>query len=221
VGVNRVPPSFARPRDGAGDPLLGRAAPANPVDVRRDEPVAASVGRSPVRCWRRSCAVSSPDLMQSAGCRARPPSSGRSTRQRRNVKRSRRPPGATRRVPRRGLGSIWHPEHGEAFSPLGDVGGLRHEQEQPEVSQVEAHGGTFRVRNISLRSGRRLNPVTSALWPMAGAVNLDMGADPRESGDLSALLLLGIAGAGRAPGLAAVALKTCVGSACLNGFSGW
>jgi hypothetical protein len=159
VGVNRVPPGFARPGRDASDPLLDRAAsrvPANPVDVRRDEPVAASLGRSTVQRRRRFCVVPFWNLTQSSGRRARPPSSGRSTRQRRNVKRSRRPPGATRRVPRRGLGSIWHPEHGEAFSPLGDVGGLRHEQEQPEVSQVEAHGGTFRVRNISLRSGRRL-----------------------------------------------------------------
>jgi hypothetical protein len=35
VGVNRVPPGFARPRADVGDPLLDRAAsrvPANPVD---------------------------------------------------------------------------------------------------------------------------------------------------------------------------------------------
>ena len=32
VGVNRVPPGFARPGRDASDPLLDRAAPANPVD---------------------------------------------------------------------------------------------------------------------------------------------------------------------------------------------
>jgi len=53
-------------------------------------------------------------LIRSAGCRARPPSSGRSTRQRWNVKRSRRPPGATRRVSSQLMTSTHHPEHGEA-----------------------------------------------------------------------------------------------------------
>src|SRR5919112_1941788 len=43
-----------------------------------------------------------------------------------------------------------------AFSPLGDVGGFRYEEEQPEVSQVEAHGGTFWVSNANLRPERRL-----------------------------------------------------------------
>jgi hypothetical protein len=52
--------------------------------------------------------------IRSVSRRARPPSSGRSTRQRRNVKRSRRPPGATRRVPGRSPASARHPEHGEA-----------------------------------------------------------------------------------------------------------
>jgi hypothetical protein len=42
------------------------------------------------------------------------PSSGRSTRQWWNVKRSRRPPGATRRVSSQLLTSTYHPEHGEA-----------------------------------------------------------------------------------------------------------
>jgi hypothetical protein len=84
------------------------------LTIRRDEPVAASLGRSTVRRRRWSCAVLFRDSMQSAGCRARPPSSGRSTRQCRNVKRSRRPPGATRRVLSRWLTPTHHPEHGEA-----------------------------------------------------------------------------------------------------------
>src|SRR4051812_21105157 len=57
VGVNRVPPGFARPGHDSGDPLLDRAAPANPVDVRRGKPVAASMGRSTAHHWRRSRAV--------------------------------------------------------------------------------------------------------------------------------------------------------------------
>ncbi len=72
------------------------------------------MGRSTVQRRRRSRAMPFGDFMQSAGCRARPPTSGRSTRQRRNVKRSRRPPGATRRVSGRSLTSTHHPEHGEA-----------------------------------------------------------------------------------------------------------
>ena len=98
VGVNRVPPGFARPRDGASDPLLAglQRVPANPVDVRRDEPVAASLGRSTVRRRRRSCAVPFWDLMQSAGCRARPPSSGRPASSAVAVKRHRRDPPASR-----------------------------------------------------------------------------------------------------------------------------
>jgi hypothetical protein len=117
VGVNRVPPGFARPREGASDPIYNRAAsrvPANPVDDRRDEPVAASLGRSTIRRERRPYAVPSWGLVRSVGRRARPPSSGRPVRQRRNVKRSRRPPGATRKVSSRLLISTHHPEHGEA-----------------------------------------------------------------------------------------------------------
>jgi hypothetical protein len=98
-------------------PLLDRAAAGSLrtlLTIRRDEPVAASLGRSTVRRRRWSCAVPFRDSMQSAGCRARPPSSGRSTRQCRNVKRSRRPPGATRRVLSRWLTPTYHPEHGEA-----------------------------------------------------------------------------------------------------------
>jgi hypothetical protein len=107
----------ASPGRDASDPLLDRAAsrvPANPVDVRRDEPVAASLGRSTVQRRRRFCVVPFWNLTQSSGRRARPPSSGRSTRQRRNVKRSRRAPGATRRVLGRSPTSARHPEHGEA-----------------------------------------------------------------------------------------------------------
>jgi hypothetical protein len=117
VGVNRVPPGFARPRVDVGDRLDDRAAAGSLrtlLTIRRDEPVAASLGRSTVRRRRWSCAVLFRDSMQSAGCRARPPSSGRSTRQCRNVKRSRRPPGATRRVLSRWLTPTHHPEHGEA-----------------------------------------------------------------------------------------------------------
>jgi hypothetical protein len=116
-GSTRLPPGFARPGRDASDPLLDRAAsrvPANPVDVRRDEPVAASLGRSTVQRRRRFCVVPFWNLTQSSGRRARPPSSGRSTRQRRNVKRSRRAPGATRRVLGRSPTSARHPEHGEA-----------------------------------------------------------------------------------------------------------
>jgi hypothetical protein len=62
VGVNRVPPGFARPRDGAGGPLLGRAAAGSlrtrlTIDV--GEPVAASVGRSAVQRRRRSSGLGS------------------------------------------------------------------------------------------------------------------------------------------------------------------
>jgi hypothetical protein len=54
VGVNRVPPGFARPSRDASDPFDNRAAsrvPANPVDVRIGEPVAASMGRSTAQSW--------------------------------------------------------------------------------------------------------------------------------------------------------------------------
>jgi hypothetical protein len=82
--------------------------------VRRDEPVAASLGRSPAGRRRWPYAAPSWGLVRSVGRWARPPSSGRSTRQRRTVKRSRRAPGATRRVPSGRQASGWHPEHGEA-----------------------------------------------------------------------------------------------------------
>jgi hypothetical protein len=117
VGVNRVPPGFARSRNGAGDPLLaGLPAGSLRTLLTSDvgEPIAASLGRSTIRRERRPYAVSSWGLIRSVGRRARPPSSGRSTRQCRTVKRSRRPPGATRRVPGRSPTSTHHPEPGEA-----------------------------------------------------------------------------------------------------------
>ena len=52
------------------------------LTIRRDEPVAASLGRSTVRHRCRSCAVPSQNLIRSVGCRARPPSSGRPVRPR-------------------------------------------------------------------------------------------------------------------------------------------
>ena len=80
------------------------------LTIRRDEPVAASLGRSTVRRRRRSCAVPFWNLMQSAGCRARPPPSGRPVR---HVASSSVPAG--RLEPRAGCQvADRHPEHGEA-----------------------------------------------------------------------------------------------------------
>jgi hypothetical protein len=59
VGVNRVPPGFARLRTDAGSLLDGRAAAGSLrtlLTIRRDEPVAASLGRSTVQ---RRCQSSS------------------------------------------------------------------------------------------------------------------------------------------------------------------